>query len=650
MASARNIRAGAAYIELFINDSKLVRGLQRASQKLKAFGEAIAGWGKKLMALGGMITAPLVGFAKMFAAGSKELQTMSQRTGISVEALSELSYATQLCGVTLDDFEVAIKRMQKTIVGAAEGSDTATEALGQLGLTVEDLRGLSPDQQFKLIADRLSGIQSPALRAALAMQIFGRQGTALLPMLLQGAAGIEAMQEEARKLGLTASRDGVAAGVALEESLTTLWKVLKKLGTTLGSAIAPLLTRWINSTIDIVVKGMAWIKQNKDLVLSVFKIALAITAGGFALLLLGKAIIAVGAIMGTLAAILAWLVTPIGLVTVAIAALGAYLIYASGAGGQALAWLGDRFKDLSDFASASFQGISDALMAGDIALAAKILWLSLKIAWQTGVLQLTKLWEWLKTGSLKIVYDLWYGAQAAWEIGVDSVSKVMLQLYYFMQSTWESMATGVMDVWDTTVNWVAKRLIDLQGLVDDSIDTEAVKKGLDEDLQATITTRNQEKDANLQALDAQRDAALKMAEEEHDAKMAEIGQASFEKENQLDSDAQQKIAQSQKELDQAKAEWQQAIAEAKKKRELHDSQGLDRLQPPPSLPDMLEGLGPTIQETKKTIGVAGTFNAMEAKGLGGGGVTDRIAKASEDTARNTKQMLQEIQLGGGEFE
>ena len=41
MANARNIRAGAAYIELFVNDSKLVRGLQSASKKLKAFGEAI---------------------------------------------------------------------------------------------------------------------------------------------------------------------------------------------------------------------------------------------------------------------------------------------------------------------------------------------------------------------------------------------------------------------------------------------------------------------------------------------------------------------------------------------------------------------------------------------------------------------------------
>ena len=37
-------------------------------------------------------------------------------------------------------------------------------------------------------------------------------------------------------------------------------------------------------------------------------------------------------------------------------------------------------------------GISDALAAGDIALAAEILWLSLKVIWQQGVAALNKAW------------------------------------------------------------------------------------------------------------------------------------------------------------------------------------------------------------------------------------------------------------------
>lgn len=353
----------------------------------------------------------------------------------------------------------------------------------------------------------------------------------------------------------------------------------------------------------------------------------AITTVGTIMGALAAIIAGVGTALGVLGSIIAWLVSPIGLAVAAIAALGAYLIYVSGAGGQALSWLGDRFADLSDFASESFQGISDALMAGDIALAAKILWLSLKVLWQKGVLELTRLWEGLKSGAMKIVYGMWYGVQAAWEIGVASVAEVMLKLYYGVLDVWERLSTGVMNVWDGAVNWVAKRIVDLWGLVDDTLDTDAVKKGLDEDAKQRIGQRNKEKDQNVQRIAGERDEALKQLEQEHEQNLARIGQASIDAENQLDAEAQKKIDAAQAELEAAKKEWKDAIGEARKKRQMKDAEGPERLKAPPDIGDYLEGLGPTIEQAKqKTIGVAGTFNAMEARGLAGGPVADRIAK------------------------
>jgi len=654
MANARGIRAGAAYIELFINDSKLVRGLEKASKKLKAFGDAITGWGQKMAAIGAAITAPLVGSAKAFSEMGDRIAKASARTGVSVETLSELAYAADLSGANLEILEGSLRKMQKAIVAAAEGSESATDALSKLGLTVDDLRGLSPDQQFKLIADRLAQIKSPALRAALAMELFGKSGTQLLPLMADGAKGIEALQQQARDLGLTMSTDDAKAAEALNDTFDTLWKVLKQGVFIIGSALAPTLKSVSEWIIRTVVTTTAWIKQNKDLVVTLFKVAAGILAGGLALMALGYAITTVGAIMGALAgiiagvgtalgvlgSIIAWLVSPIGLAVAAIAALGAYLIYVSGAGGQALSWLGDRFADLSDFASESFRSISDALMAGDITLAAKILWLSLKVLWQKGVLELTRLWEGLKSGAMKIVYGMWYGVQAAWEIGVASVAEVMLKLYYGVLDVWERLSTGVMNVWDSTVNWVAKRIVDLWGLVDDTLDTDAVKKGLDEDAQQRMGQRNKEKDQNVQQIAGERDEALKQLQQEHEQNMARIGQASIDAENQLDAEAQKKIDAAQAELEAAKKEWKDAIGEAKQKRQMKDAEGPQRLKPPPEIGDYLEGLGPTIEQTRqKTIGVAGTFNAMEARGLGAGQVADRIAKATEETAKNTKKLL-----------
>lgn len=52
MAAAQGIRAGAAYVELFVRDNRLARGLAAASAKLKAFGAGIAGVGARVGAVG----------------------------------------------------------------------------------------------------------------------------------------------------------------------------------------------------------------------------------------------------------------------------------------------------------------------------------------------------------------------------------------------------------------------------------------------------------------------------------------------------------------------------------------------------------------------------------------------------------------------
>jgi len=75
---------------------------------------------------------------------------------------------------------------------------TAVDALEDLGLTFKDLDGLSPEQQFKLLADRISQVEDPTRKAAIAMSLFGRTGTNLLPMFAAGAKGIEALQKEGR--------------------------------------------------------------------------------------------------------------------------------------------------------------------------------------------------------------------------------------------------------------------------------------------------------------------------------------------------------------------------------------------------------------------------------------------------------------------
>ncbi|MCC7409108.1 MAG: hypothetical protein IT442_13655, partial [Phycisphaeraceae bacterium] len=421
MPPTNAIRAGRAYVELFADSSKLIRGLRLAQAKLEAFGKTVRGLGLKMTALGAAMVAPMLAATKVFAGMGDDVAKMSARTGVSVESLSELGFAAELSGMSLEDLEVSLRKMQKTLVEAASGSAGAVDALAKLGLTAEDLQGLSPDEQLKRIADRLASIRDPALRAALAMEVFGKTGTKLLPLMQDGAAGIEALQRQARELGLTISTQDAKEAERFADTLEVLWKVLRQNVFVIGSALVPLLSKVAERVTKAAVGAAAWIRQNKGLVVSAFQVALGITAAGAAMVATGYAITGLGKAIGVLVTILTGvgsamnlviaglvvLTSPIGLVIAAVTTLGATILYSSGAGGKALEWLGEQFATLKSDAVATFQGIADALAAGDIALAAKVLWLGLKMEWTRGINFLESAWLTFRGAFVSIGVDAW---------------------------------------------------------------------------------------------------------------------------------------------------------------------------------------------------------------------------------------------------
>ena len=196
MAGTQGIRAGRAFVELFADDSKLVRGLRRAEKKLRAFGDSVRNFGLKLTALGSAMLAPLIASAKLFSGYGDQVAKMAKRTGLSVETLSELRFVATQTGTEFESLEMAFRKMQRSIYDAGRGLSTQVDAFDDLGLTFADLDGLSPEDQFKLLADRISMIEDPTRKAAIAMSLFGRTGTNLLPMFASGARGIEILQRD----------------------------------------------------------------------------------------------------------------------------------------------------------------------------------------------------------------------------------------------------------------------------------------------------------------------------------------------------------------------------------------------------------------------------------------------------------------------
>ena len=652
--SASGIRAGAAYVELLIKDNQLVRGLAAASKKLKAFGASVTALGTRLATLGGAALTPIAGMAFHFKNSGDALNKMAARTGVSVEALSELSFAAEQSGADLETLEAGLKAMQRNLVSAADGSREMRATLARLGLTIADVKALTPEEQFELIADRIAQVGNPTLRAALAMEIFGRNGQRLVPLLSAGAKGIEELRAEARRLGLTVSTEAAQSAADFQDAWNRLLRTLKAAAFAVGSALAPDLTELFNTVKQFVVGLASWVKENKAVIVTVAKIIAAVIGVGVALITVGGIISFVGAALGGLVslfsvlgstigvigAILGALLSPLGAITAAVVALAGYLIYSSDVGSKALSWLGEQFDNLKNTALAAWQGIADALASGDIGLAVRILWLTLRMEFQKGILWLEERWIDFKNffvdtfyravyGVARFLNDAWANLQVAW---VETVS--------FLGSAWTNFIAELQKGWNRFGGFFKKVWVRIKSIFNDVDVNEEIAR-INEEIAAEENAINARRVAAVQEREQERQRRRAAIEAERAGVEAELDRMQSAERAERERRKQETLAASEADLAAARREWEDALAEAKRKREEAAARMPERMKGRPDFPELDE----IVDTARKKIDVAGTFSAMVAGRIGSDSLAERTAKATEQIAEHTKKLLQEAQHG-----
>lgn len=640
MAAASDVKAGRAFVEILAKDN-VQKGLRSAQAKLQAFGAGVAKIGGAMFAGGAAVIAPLLAAVNSFSEAGDKLAKMSDRTGATVEALSELSFAAERSGTSITAVEGAISTLQGTLVEASRGSGAAHLKLAELGQTLRDLKGLSPDKQFERIADRIAAVQDPARRATLAVTAFGGAGRELIPMLSQGSAGIQAMRKSAQELGVVMSGEDARAASAFGDAVGTLKNQLGAVKNLIGAALAPMLTGFAESAATIGASIARWVNRNRELVRTIFRVAVGLTITGTALVTLGAAIVGVGAVLGGLAsmlgaasAALAALLSPIGLVSAAVVGLGAYLLQSTSAGGTALKWLGDTFGSLRDTAVEAWGGIADALAAGDIQAAAKILWLALQQEWQKGVNFLQKHWISFKgffldvwsqaiAGAAKIFINGWAALQTQW-----------VNLTDFFLGAWNTFTDGLTKGWRTASNFISKGILRLMSFFDSSIDVAAASAELDRDLAGKNSATDRARSEAAQQRDRERQRRLAEIEAGRTGALGEVQSMTDAEQARRQSQFDAELKRSQAALDAAREEFRSARADAAARRPTDGPNA-------GNLADLMKSLQGGGMATRQAS-VRGTFSAFAVGGLGGSSAADRTAKATEKTADGVRRLERKL--------
>ena len=156
---------------------------------------------------GGLLTGILgVGFTATVKNTIDELDKISkaaQQVGLTTEAFSALTYAGGLSGVEFEAMGTSLGKLSVKMQEAASGSKESAEIFKDLGINVKTSSGelKTSDQVFAEIADRFANMKDGAGKTALAIDIFGKSGAKLVPLLNNGASGLKDMADEAARLG-----------------------------------------------------------------------------------------------------------------------------------------------------------------------------------------------------------------------------------------------------------------------------------------------------------------------------------------------------------------------------------------------------------------------------------------------------------------
>ena len=257
------------------NVEVIITGKDKATGVFKGIGNAARGLGMAMTAVGVAAIGMGVASVKSFAAAGDEVQKMSMRTGFSTEALSELKHAAELSGGSLGNLETGFKKMARFVDDAKTGLSTATDVMETMGITVADLAGLRPEEAFDKLTASLAAMEDPLAQQNAALELFGRSGTDLLPMLSRGAAGLREMREEAHELGLVFDQEAADSAAEFNDAMTRLTGSFNAIKFALAKEVTPGLTAFAGKLKDALTSVVTFAKENEEL----FKIMVTLTLG-----------------------------------------------------------------------------------------------------------------------------------------------------------------------------------------------------------------------------------------------------------------------------------------------------------------------------------------------------------------------------------
>jgi len=272
---------GALRVVLGLDSAEFTNGMTKAQMGLQKFaGMAKAGAlavGAAMAAAGTATAVAMKGIIDQ----ADEMSKMSQSLGIPIDELSRLRHAANLAGVEMEPLSKAIQRLSRTMVEAGDNaSGSAAASFRALGITVRSASGdlKTAPQVLEEISDRFAAMPNGVRKTAAAIDLFGRAGASMIPLLNGGSAALREAYDEADALGIVLDEQTGRAAEAFNDNLTRLGLVKDGLITKMTAGMLPALEDITNALVASSRNSVA-MKAAGEALGNVLKVLVTLAAG-----------------------------------------------------------------------------------------------------------------------------------------------------------------------------------------------------------------------------------------------------------------------------------------------------------------------------------------------------------------------------------
>jgi hypothetical protein len=163
--------------------------------------------------------------------------------------LSGFEFVAAQFGQTAESFENALGKMTQKIGEAREGSEKTSVAFQAMGLDVNRLAGLSAGGAFEEIGERFRELPNAADRAALAVELFGKRGKEVIPILMEGRAEIEKQIDRGREMGAVMGEEMVIKLALGQQAIIDFKKSIEGFGNKVATEMSGPLKWFVDNVL-----------------------------------------------------------------------------------------------------------------------------------------------------------------------------------------------------------------------------------------------------------------------------------------------------------------------------------------------------------------------------------------------------------------